>query len=184
MLKLSSVMRLAVRLLFLVLALASISVADPCRSDLLPAPAWLILQRQFPEWRPKRFSDLIPDDQRLWQQAHMKDCPGISSGHFESDDSIAYAVLLVPKSGDRTSYKLAMLSQTSGHYNIRLLDAGKDAGALSLVISKVPPGAYSAFENTQTIRLRRDGLNVEWLEKSSTLYYWTRGRYRSIATSD
>lgn len=97
---------------------------------------------------------------------------------------MTYAVLLVPKSGDRTSYKLAMLHQASEQYDIRLLDSGKDVGALSLVISKVPPGTYSEFENNRRIHLSLDGLNVEWLEKSSTLYYWSQGRYRSIATSD
>jgi len=30
------------------------------------------------------------------------------------------------------------------------------------------------------MRLRLDGVNVEWLEKSSVLYYWSRDKYRSI----
>lgn len=97
---------------------------------------------------------------------------------------MTYAVLLVPKSGDSTSYKIAVLSKGSEQYEIRMLDSGKNVGALSLVISKVPPGTYSGFENTRKIRLSLEGLNVEWLEKSSTLYYWSNGRYRSIATSD
>jgi len=60
-------------------------------------------------------------------------------------------------------------------------DPGSDA---SLVISRVPPGKHTGFDTTQSVRLRLDGLEAEWLEKSSVLYYWRDGKYRSLQTSD
>ena len=34
-----------------------------------------------------------------------------------------------------------------------------------LVISKVAPRAYSDFEGTKSVRLKLDGVNVEWIGK-------------------
>ena len=70
-----------------------------------------------------------------------------------------------------------------GEYVVRLLDQaeGSDSG---LVISREPPGTCSEFGDAKSAHLTLDGVNVEWLEKSSVLYYWSHGKYRSIATSD
>ncbi len=98
---------------------------------------------------------------------------------------MAYAILLVPKSATRLGSKVIVVSQVSQGYAVRLLvqnvGSGPDSG---LVISKARPGAYSDFEDSRTIHLKLEAVEVEWLEKSSTLYYWSNGRYRSIATSD
>ena len=58
------------------------------------------------------------------------------------------------------------------------------APSSGLVISKVPPGRYPGFDTTQAVRLKLDGLEAEWLEKSSVLYYWRNGKYRTLQTSD
>lgn len=108
------------------------------------------------------------------------------AGHFEQSDRVAYAILLVPKLSDTASYKVIAVSKVSDEYAVRLLDHAEistyfDSG---LVISKEPPGTHSGFDETKSVRLRLDGVNVEWLEKSSVLYYWSKGKYRSVQTSD
>jgi len=61
----------------------------------------------------------------------------------------------------------------------------RKAGAASgLVISKVPPGEYSGFDSTQSIELKLDAVEAEWLEKSSVLYFWKNGKYQTLQTSD
>jgi hypothetical protein len=60
-------------------------------------------------------------------------------------------------------------------------DRGSDSG---LVISKVSPGRYTGFDTTQSVRLSVDGLEAEWLEKSSVLYHWQNGKYQTLQTSD
>jgi len=42
----------------------------------------------------------------------------------------------------------------------------------------------SDFGDTKSVHLKVDGINVEWLEKSSVLYYWSNGKYQTIQTSD
>ena len=130
-------------------------------------------------------SDLGADDKHLWVRAHPKECPGIAIGHFEKPDRLAYAVLLVPKSELNDGYKIIVLSKlaTGDAYAVRLLDQA-DGQSSGLVISKAPRGSYSAFENTTSVRLKLDAVNVEWIEKAGVLYYWSGGKYRNIQTSD
>lgn len=169
-----------------ILLLVPLSLAQSKRCDLLPSDAKVLVERQFPDWRPKALSDLSGYDKKLWLEMHAKECPGIALGHFEQADRVAYAILLVPKSGHTGSYKIIVLSKGSDEYATRLLDHadGKTYSDSGLVISKEPQGTYSDMGETKSVRLRLDGVNVEWLEKSSVLYYWSHGRYQSIQTSD
>jgi len=171
-------------LFLLALALAARAQSKPCA--VLPAEARILIEQRFPSWRPKNLSDLSGYDKKLWLETHPKECPGIAAGHFEQPDRLAYAVLLIPKSGHTGSYKVIVLSNGSGEYAVRLLDRadGNTYSDSGLVISKEPHGTYAGFDDTKSVHLKLDGINVEWLEKSSVLYYWSKSRYRSLQTSD
>lgn len=141
---------------------------------------------KFPELRPKNLSDLSGYDKQLWLKMHSSECPGIAVGHFESPKQVAYAFLLLPKSGPVSSYKIVVLSPVSDQYAVRVLDhaEGGSYADSGLIISKELPGKYSDLGDAKTVSLKVDAINVEWLEKSSVLYYWSQGRYRSLQTSD
>ncbi len=176
------------RLHFIVVVLAFVpaSLAQSNHCELLPSDAKVLIEKRFPDWRPKVLSDLSGYDIKLWLEIHPKECPGIVVGHFEQQEHAAYAVLLIPKSGHTASYKIIVLSETSDEYAVRLLDhaEGNTYSDSGLVISKEPPGTHSEFDDAKSVRLKLDGLNVEWLEKGSVLYYWSHGRYRSVQTGD
>ena len=170
--------------------LASMSLAQVpnyCNDKGLPSDARLLVAKKFPDWRIKRVSDLGADDQQFWLKAHPKECPGIAVGHFEELDRLSYGLLLVPKSEGDRGYKIVVLSKVAkaDAYSLRLLDhsEGQYSGS-GLVISKVAPGAYSDFEETKSLRLKLDAVNVEWIEKAGVVYYWSLGKYRTIQTSD
>ena len=75
-------------------------------------------------------------------------------------------------------------AEASDHaYRATLLDQGESTTS-GLVISKMPPGKYSDFEQTKSLRLKLDAVNVEWLEKAAVLYYWANGKYHTIQVSD
>jgi len=156
-----------------------------CADAVLPPQARALVNKQFPKWRVKATSDLEPYDKELWLKEHPKECPGIAVGHFENLGQLAYGLLLVAKSAAGVGYKIVVLakSQTGDSYVVRTLedDRGSDSG---LVISKVSHGQYTGFDTTQSVQLRLDGLEAEWLEKSSVLYYWRNGRYQTLETSD
>ncbi len=161
---------------------ALLAHASSC--DVLPSDAKAVIQQRFPDLRPKNLADLNEDDRKLWLEAHPKACPGIASGHFENPRRVAYAILLVPKNGDAAQYKVVVLSKEAEQYAVRVLDEGSFSANSGQVVSKEPPGTYSGFDERKSVHLTLDGVNVEWLEKSSVLYYWSHGKYRTIQTSD
>ena len=175
----------------LVLSFAPISVAqahDPCRDPVLPTSVQSLITKKFPDWRTKLVSDLGADDQQLWTKAHPRECPGIAAGHFEDHDSLAYALLLVPKSDANRGYKIVVLSESAATepYSVRILDhaEGPRSGAPILAISSLRPGIYPDFERTKSVRLTLDSINVEWIEAAAVVYYWSDGRYRTLQTAD
>jgi len=159
-----------------------------CRMENLPVQAQGLIRKTFPGWRIKLVSDLESYDKQLWEKAHPKDCPGLAIGHFRTADQTDYALLLVPNEGVNDGSKIFVLtkSERADTYSLKVLDhAEQQPGSSSgLVISKVPPGKYSSFDTTQSVTLKADGIEAEWLEQSSILYYWKNGRYRKLQTSD
>lgn len=173
-------------LIAFVLTLTTMLAAQATPCDILTAEAAAVLKEQFPDWRPKDLSDLSGYDKKLWLEMHRRECPGIAVGHFERVDQIAYAVLLVQKADHTGSYKVVVLSKNPSDHVARILDQAEnntysDSG---LVISKERPGKYSGFDESKSVHLNLDDVNVEWLEKSSVLYYWSHGKYHSLQTSD
>jgi len=156
-----------------------------CDGETLPAEARLLLKKRLPGWRIKLPSDLEAYDKELWAKEHPKECPGMAVGHFEDASQVAYGLLLIPKSAAGAGYRIVVLakSEAADGYSLRILDheSGDDSG---LVISRVPPGTYPGFDTTQSARLKLDGLEAEWIEKSSVLYFWQNGKYRTLQTSD
>src|SRR6266566_4932370 len=159
-------MLLRLQLIALVLAFTSISAAQSNSCEVLPSDATAVLNQRFPVWRPKHLSDLSGYDKQLWLETHPRECPGIADGHFEQADQVAHAVLLVRKASHTASYKVVVLNKGSNGYAIRVLDhaessADSDSG---LVISKEKSGTYTGFDDSRSVHLNLDGVNVEWLE--------------------
>jgi hypothetical protein len=157
-----------------------------CGEAVLPAPINELLKAKFARWKPERVSDLYADDQKYWSDAHPNDCPGIAVGHFESEGNLSYAVVLVPVSGQLGGYQILVFSKglNTEVYAWKVLEHAEGKDKFAPVISKVPPGKYVGFDDTKSVRLKLDGVNVEWIEKSSLIYYWLGGRYHQIWTSD
>ena len=159
--------------------------ADRCATTTLPTEVQQLLASKYSDWRPKAINDLEEGDRRLWLAGNSNSCPGIAVGHFEQASQLAYAILLVPKSGE-SAYKVVVAAhaKNSGAYYLAVLDQGSATPNSGLVISRMPPGKQSGFDESKSVRLKLDGLNVEWIEKSSVLYYYSNGKYHTLQTSD
>jgi hypothetical protein len=166
--------------------ISAAQVSTVCGEAALPAPINDLLKSKFAGWRPERTSDLYPDDQKFWSEKHPKECPGIAAGHFESADTVSYAVLLVPAAKQRSGFQIIAFSEgpKTDAYSMKVLEQAEGKDQFAPVIYKVPPGKYVGFDDTKSVRLKLDGINVEWIEKSSYIYYWWGGRYHRIWTSD
>lgn len=159
-----------------------------CSEAVLPAPINEALKVNFGGWRPLRLSDLDGDDPNIWQQEHPKACPGIAPGHFESQNSVSYAFLLVPAAqrGGVGPWQIVIFgrgsSATPSAWKRLERCEGKDCFAP--VIYAAPPGKYVGFDETKSVHLKLDGIGVEFIQKASYIFYWSEGRYHKIDTSD
>lgn len=160
---------------------------DNCSEKALPPQARLLIHKKFPGWRIKLPTDLDDVDKRDWDQYHPKECPGLAIGHFEAPDITGYGLLLIPITAPEGGSKIVVLGKTANTdgYSVKVLAYDEQQGASSgLVISKARPGKYTGFDTTQSVRLKLDGIEAEWIEKSSVLYFWRNGKYRTLPTSD
>jgi hypothetical protein len=169
---------------------APMSVAQasqPCDVAATPPEIGDLLKESFAQWRPKQVSDMEADEQKLWLMGpNGKACPGIVLGHFESQNSLSYAFLLVRRSDPNGGHKIVMFSKETGKdlYAWRLLDHAEGQTYSGLVISKAGPGKYEDWEGKKSIQIKLDALYVEWMEKGAQLYYWSAGRYHKLQVSD
>ena len=157
-----------------------------CDATALPAPVKESLKSKFTGWRLQRLSDLDGDDQKLWLEDHSKECPGLAVGHFESADSLSYAVLLLIASAQSGGYQIIVFSKdaSADSYSAKVLDREVGKDYFAPVIYKLPPGKYVGFDDSKSVLLKLDGVGVEWIEKSSLIYYWRADRYHTLQTSD
>jgi hypothetical protein len=54
----------------------------------------------------------------------------------------------------------------------------------SVVISTVPPGKYSDYEDARiSVTTKLDGALLEYIEAGALVYYWSAGRYKTVRVS-
>jgi hypothetical protein len=90
-----------------------------------------------------------------------------SIGHFESQDRLSYAVFLAPQSDPTGGARLLVFSKMlngDGYAWKQLVHWGGKAYH-SVVISTVPPGKYSDYEDARIlVTTKLDGALVEYIE--------------------
>lgn len=182
--------RLNLLVIFFIMALASgplASAQDKCSEQALPLKARSLIHKKFPGWRLKLPSDLKDFDKQAYTLDYPKECPGLAVGHFDASELTGYGLLLIPIAAPEDGSKIVILDKTANTdgYSAKVLDHAEGQGASSgLVISKARPGRYTGFDRTQSVRLKLDGIEAEWLGKSSVLYFWRNGKFRTLQTSD
>ena len=165
----------------IVVAMPLPALAQESRAYSTAPPRSLLdqMHAKFPGWRPEEVSDLGTDDHQLWLEAHPKECPGIAVGHFKDPSAVSYALLLLRESNPAGGYKLLIAKKNSRDtYEFDLLDNNDTQSAAGTVISRAKPGKFSDFEQTESVDIKLDAVDVESIEKKPVCC--TTGRVGSI----
>lgn len=155
---------------------------DFCANPPLMEPIKKLLSlKYYQQWRPIAIYDLPPPHQRMWRRSLNRfDCPGIAMGHFERKSELSYAFSMKPRDPRQTGWRLVVISQTrQGTYHDRVLGQ-TDERVPPYVIYVVPPEEYTDAFETESVKLRLDGLQVEQMESGAMLFYWREGQYHSL----
>jgi len=159
---------------------------DFCANPPLVEPVKKLLSlKYYQRWRPIALGDLPKPHQRMWRRSLNRfNCPGIALGHFERRKELAYAFSLKPRDPRQTGWRLIVISKTrKGTYRDRVLGQ-TDEPVPPYVIYAVPPEEYTDAFETESVRLRLDGFQVEEMESGAMLFYWKGGRYRSLILTE
>ena len=96
-------------------------------------------------------------------------------GALRTKNELAYAFSLKPRDYRQGGWQLVVISKTKqGAYRDRVLGQ-TDERVPPYVIYSVPPEEYTDAFETESIRLRLDGIQVEQMEAGSMLFYWKEG---------
>jgi hypothetical protein len=134
-------------------------------------------------WKIVETSDLAADDRDLWRASRGSECPGIATGKFRTPTGVAYAILLAREEAGRRRERLVVVeSRPDGRYRSEVLR--EDRADTAWVIWKGPPATYRSADRSTEVTIALDGIVLEKLEAGAILYYWARGRYRSLIISE
>ncbi len=169
-------------LLLAVLALSTTPAfaADPC-AELTPAAADYLNAN--PGWAVIRPADLQADDRVLWARQHRRECPGFALADLDGSGR-AFAVLgLISRRADDDSERVVLVRQVLGGLEVRVLIPDERAYS-PLVLFRLPPGKAREWDSGTEIAIAHDSVGVAWREASSRQYYWSKGEFVCVQTSD
>jgi len=135
------------------------------------------------EWKVVKLTDLPADDQKLWENSHNGQCPGVAAGNF-SEDKLSYAVALVRSqpSGALQEQLIVLLPEANSFRRTVVVKPTTVVGPF--VIWRVPPGKYQGVDNAGTVQIAHDSFIYEKMEAYARQYYYDAGHLRSIVTAN
>jgi hypothetical protein len=155
-----------------------------CRLDSLPLAIQSHLREEYGSWKIQDASSLSPRARGRWESEKPLGCPGIAVGHFESAQTLSYALLLVPVGHADAGYRLVVFSQKAGQseFEERILNKLDEGGATSYFLRGMPISKF--FDEASKKRFQAHSAEVILLFDSAEneyevdVYYWSQNRYR------
>lgn len=154
----------------------------------LPGRLAALLRERFPDLELLSPADATEDVKVfLRSQPRRQSSPFACEGDFDGDGLQDTALLLRDKTTE-TLKLMAFHRDRSGGYTAHLLEdlRGVRVGAgdvTSDFIMCMKPSVFKRVEGGP-VRVTHDSVSLESYDKGRALYYWDKGTYRTIPTSD
>lgn len=140
-------------------------------NERLPRP-WHVLNDAEATWMKDAFDYFIAPKRK-----DNPDYPYITKGDFNGDGQPDRAALVTDSS--KRKYRLAILTDSTVTYWDE--DIIEDAA-----LSTVPKSEIKGMENEKEkkVKMKGDGINVEYFEKASFVLYWDKKGFKRLQTGD
>jgi hypothetical protein len=153
----------------------------------LPADAQNYLKAH-PGWRVPEVKDIDdPDDQKAWMNKRPALCPGLAVVDVDGSHRMSYALALLGNRGGKTHEQVVLLWHDGKPQPAQTLvdpfPVGPHVGP-HMVIWRLEPGVYEAWDTHKKTRIAHDSVGFEALEASVRLYYFSKGKFHILTTSD
>ena len=158
--------------------LAATANVDPCTPP-KPVAQYLALH---PGWRIETIADLVPDDQKLWAQYHKGRCPGLARVALDTGGKISFALALLGNRGGKASEQLIVLKPAGTDFKTFVLQPPFEGGRS--VVWRAAPGKSSDMDTGRALTIPHDSIVFEEMESASQQFYFQRGKFHMLQTSD
>lgn len=154
-----------------------------CKTTSLPADVQSHLSHHFNSWTLKQPSDLSSNARGRWLAEKPLQCPGLATVKFQNADLTSYAVLLVPESSSKKSFKVVVFTRkpNDGTYDFEVVESG-DSGADDIFIHSTHLNSF--FDGRSRKRFHAyssEGLlifDAGEKEYEVDIYFWSDGTYK------
>jgi hypothetical protein len=134
-------------------------------------------------WKIVQFSDLVSDDQALWNQYSRGQCPGMTLVDFDGSGKKFHALALLQRSNGQLLEKVVVFRLSKRGLEEHILSEAGPASRAD-VIYRVGPGKTHEWDNSKEFLVPHDSLIYEHMESAARQYYYSRGKFRYVQTSD
>lgn len=167
-----------VTVVFCFAAIPALATPSEC---VLPRPVQAALGNKWSGWRLLQLSDLRSDDQTLWREHPLngKHCPGMNQGKFDGL-RIGFVFTLINGSQEQV---VMVATPTGDGFALTVLSKPTKVPYFC-VVNVFPPGKYEDFYTRRATQIRGYSAAVETIEAGIMLFYFERGRWKSLLISD
>ena len=161
-----------------------------CNLDSLPSDIQNRLKSDFDSWKIQEPENLSEYTRKTWAGKKPPACPGIAVGLFQSANTPAYGLLLVPLYHPETGYRFVVFSRKTGQpsYETAVVEKSDDHGASNYFIRKVPIRRFFGEESKRKLQVQAsEGIvmtDSAEQEYEADIYFWSNGRYRHEPVDD
>jgi hypothetical protein len=134
---------------------------------------WHVLNDKEAKWMKDAFDYFI-----VPKRKENPNYPYITKGDYNADGKADMAAVVTDST--KSSFRIAILL---GAGNIQLWE---EDIMIDAALSTIPKSTIEGMdgEKTKKIKLRGDGINVEYFEKASFVLYWDKSTFKRIQTGD
>ncbi len=134
---------------------------------------WHVLNDKEAKWMKDAFDYFI-----VPKRKESPNYPYITNGDFNADGKDDFAAVVTDSI--KSSYQIAIIL---GPDNIKLWD---EDILIDAALSTIPKSVIEGMEGEKVkkVKLKADGINVEYFEKASFVLYWDKSSFKRLQTGD
>lgn len=147
--------------------------------EYIPQKLDVFLSKEMPGWKIP-----APDKWGYWfnEFKTSNNLVNFISGDFNCDKQTDYALILAGKQKELSVW--VFFAKNNSFEKIKLEDFGDDSGEIIFGLSVLKPGIHKYDWNPEPVKINCQAIETIYFEKASSAYYWDKGKFKSITTSD
>lgn len=148
--------------------------------EYIPQKLAVFLSKEMPSWK-------IPAPDR-WDKYNFNEFKtsnnlvNFVSGDFNCDKQTDYALILADEQEQLSIW--VFFSKKNSFEKIKLDDFGGSSEQIYFGLSILEPGTYKNDWTPKPVKINCQAIEEIYFEKASVAYYWDKGKFKSIITSD